>query len=118
MAKEIEPSLLTVQPEEHVLVYDGYLLSDLDGEPTVPTSSSSVPIPANFNFAFNIYGETDEACSAVYASSDTTSTPYACFAFEEVPGGDPFYAFKNTINDGWQCKHCNTNPATSLWICC
>ncbi|KAF2473552.1 uncharacterized protein BDR25DRAFT_340930 [Lindgomyces ingoldianus] len=43
----------TLSLDEHISVYNGHLLSDINGAPKPPSTSSSYPIPVDFEYAVN-----------------------------------------------------------------
>lgn len=91
-----------ISPEEYISVYDGYLLSDLAGDPAVPTTSSSVAVPSSIPLELGVYGQVYETCPAASTSTLGTSGPYCWYYFQTVP---IFYGFQNLVNEGWQSKY-------------
>ncbi|KAF2836648.1 Cyanovirin-N [Patellaria atrata CBS 101060] len=68
--------------EEHVFNYNGHLLSDLAGPPTIP-ADKSYPFPANT--LFTLQPSTETVCGPGF--SITSNRPWPCFNLEIVRDG-------------------------------
>ncbi|KXJ86394.1 hypothetical protein Micbo1qcDRAFT_209088 [Microdochium bolleyi] len=61
----------SINIEEHIGVYKGYLLSNLTGPPQIPSKSSTVPVPSDFSYTLRV-GSTNCTSPENYDDCDST----------------------------------------------
>ncbi|KAK6539650.1 hypothetical protein TWF694_009856 [Orbilia ellipsospora] len=113
-----QPVPASLNLEGHIAVYNGFILSNLSGTPTPPTTVSTVAFPSDPSWnAFygntSCYSTNPETCPSPNVGSGTTCSTYAsvsssdgvanCFAFRypiSVPAWGSFADFKVVAPSG------------------
>ncbi|KAH8705858.1 Cyanovirin-N [Talaromyces proteolyticus] len=100
----------TLSLEDHIANYNGHLLSNLDGAPTIPTNSSSVAVPSDATLTMSL------SISSNTCASDFTWQffgPEPCWAFTFVNGRpSTLESIQITTNPGWSIQSYNNSDCS------
>ncbi|QKX59736.1 uncharacterized protein TRUGW13939_06878 [Talaromyces rugulosus] len=100
----------TLDLEEHIANYNGHLLSDLDGSPDTPTSSSTVPVPADPSLDITFSSDNTNCENGI---AWPTTGPEDCWSFTYATGrATPFDSIQITTNPGWSIEGYNASDCS------
>lgn len=96
--------------EEHIANYNGHLLSDLEGTPTVP-SDASIAVPSNVVLSLLAF-DSGNACPSTEGGSLSFAGPETCWDLNLAVDPIVWSALEATTNEGWSVSVYNESTCT------